>query len=104
MADPRWQLLQDAKPLLLDVLAEQGVNRIEYVAAFPIGGVVVWLGTATDSERDALGNRNPLRAEVREILVDVGLRDTDLKPFLTTAQSQETVDRDYAGSWFYALR
>ncbi len=27
-----------------------------------------------------------------------------LRGLMTTAQSQETVDRDYEGKWFYAVR
>jgi len=41
---------------------------------------------------------------VRTILLACGLRDRDLDRLTTTAQSQETVDRDYEGSWFYAMR
>jgi len=105
MSDPRWQLLQEAKPALLRVGAERGVVRIEFVSAFPSSDrIVVWLGTETDRQRDSLGVDDPLLDEVRSVLVRTGFAPEQLNDLMTTAQSQETVDRDYAGSWFYALR
>jgi hypothetical protein len=65
--------------------------------------VWAWLGTATDAERDALPER-PFRDEVLEILRTAGLPEDEVGEFGTTKQSQETVERDYQGSWFYALR
>jgi hypothetical protein len=65
--------------------------------------VFVWLGTETDAERDSLP-REPFVAEVREILESVGLPRDEARFDGTVVQSQETVDRDYQGSWFYALR
>lgn len=103
--DPRWGLLQAARPALVEALSNHGVVRIEYVAAFPhFEHFSVWLGTKTDAERDLLGTTNPLHREVRNVLAEVGFTDEQLRELLTTAQSQQTVDRDYAGSWFYALR
>ena len=105
--DPRWELVEHARPALLASFADRGVLRVEYVAAWPdLAGVAVWLCTDTDASRDALGVENPASVEVEAILRGCGLSDSDLAPGLlvTTAQSQETVDRDYRGSWFYAMR
>jgi hypothetical protein len=106
-ADPRWALLEAARERLIASFADRGVARIEYVAAWPrLAGVGVWLCTETDAERDALGSDNFAAAEVEAVLRECGLDDRDLGPGLlaTTAQSQETVDRQYSGSWFYAMR
>lgn len=83
----------------------QGVVRIEVVAAFPEQDeFAIWLCTATDQERDRLGLDQPRIDQVRTILLEAGFSPNQLHGLVTTVQSQETVDRDYEGSWFYALR
>lgn len=98
--------LEDAKPALLEALGQLGVVRIEYVVGFvePYG-VAVWLGTETDAQRDALSPVNPEIGTVRGVLQPL-LPDARYVGEInaTAAQSQETVDREYRGSWFYALR
>jgi len=66
--------------------------------------VSVWLGTATDPQKAALAGEERLAATVRDILTSSGLGETDAVFDGVVVQSQETVDRDYEGSWFYALR
>ena len=103
--DSRWPLLPIARQFLVSHLAPDGVVRVEFTAAFPdIDGFGVWLCTATDEEREALGTDNPRYGDVRQALIDCGFTAEQLTDLVTTAQSQETVDRDYEGSWFYALR
>lgn len=96
--------LERAEPELLARLARHGVVRVEWVVGFvePYR-VSAWLGTRTDAERDALPEA-PFLAEVREILVAAGLPGDTARFECTVVQSQETVDRDHQGSWFYALR
>ena len=97
--------LERARPHLLDLLAGHGVRRIEFVAGFvePYS-VSVWLGTETDAERDVLPVDHPFREAVRQVLDSAGLPHGQAQFNGTVAQSQETVDREYEGSWFYALR
>ena len=97
--------LDRAKPVLLDALNAHGVRRIEFVVGFvkPYS-VHVWLCTETDLQRDALPARDPYLDEVRAVVDDAGLPQGDAHVDGTVAQSQETVIRDYEGSWFYALR
>lgn len=92
------------KPALLRVFGESGVTRIEYVSALPSqDDVWVWLGTSTDGERDALARSEPqVLAEVRLIAVRHGFVAEKVSG--VTVQSEETVARDFQGSWFYALR
>jgi hypothetical protein len=96
--------LERARPELLRKLSRHGVVRIEWVVGFvkPYR-VSAWLGTETDAERDALPS-DPFLVDVREILESAGLPRGKARLDGTVAQSQETVDRDYQGSWFYALR
>ena len=101
-SDPRWALLQSARSDLVRALAEDGVVGVEYVAAFPQDEFAVWLVTITDEERDRLGTLNPRLEDVRAVLLRSGFTEAWLGSLMTTAQSQETVSRDYEGKWFYA--
>jgi hypothetical protein len=87
------------------MLASEGVIGAQYVVGFvhPFA-VHVWLVTATDAERDALGSSNPFFAEITSALLASGFPVEHAAIEGTVAQSQETVDRDYEGNWFYALR
>ena len=102
VTDPRWTMLNELKPALIEGFGGDGVVRVEYVAAFPDqDDAWVWLGTTTDDERDALASSDllvALRDVVRGVGFDPGLISG------VTVQSEEKVTRDYAGSWFYALR
>lgn len=106
-AAPRrvFAALERATSELLTKLRHHGVSRIEYVVGFvkPYG-IHVWLCTDTDKQRDALPAPNPFQDDVRAVLDAAGLPRDESTFEGTVAQSQETVDRDYGGSWFYALR
>jgi hypothetical protein len=98
-------MLNNAKPALVQALASVGVVRIEVVSAFPGSErIAVWLCSSTDVQRDAFPRSNPYLEKVRTVLLTAGLTPDQLEELMTVAQSQETVDRDYEGSWFYALR
>jgi hypothetical protein len=99
------EVLEAARGRLLAAFSEPGVDRVEYVVGF-VGPyeVSVWLGTETDAERDSLARSEGLREDVARVLADCGLDRTDAVFGAAVVQSQETVDRDYEGSWFYALR
>jgi hypothetical protein len=76
------------------------VERVEYVpASGPPYGSWVWLATATDAQRDALAADPKLEERVRQVCAQhaVAVRGV-------TVESQETVERDFQGSWFYRLR
>lgn len=47
-------------------------------------------------------DKDPHIDQVRTILLSPGLTPEQLGGLRTIAQSQKTVDREYAGSWFYA--
>ena len=96
-----WRNLDAAKVILTNAFSSSGVRRVEFVVGFGNDDSVwVWLGTTTDAERDALGARPTLAAEVIEILGGRGLEIGDT----VTVQSEEAVTREYEGSWFYAMR
>ena len=103
IARPNWDQLEQIREILLGALSDWGVRRVEFVTAFsePYDSSV-WLGTSTDSERDELLDVPDLLGLIHDAIQLSGLDGSLVTG--ATAQSQETVDRDYAGSWFYALR
>jgi hypothetical protein len=105
VSDYRWQVLVDVRPAPGDAFFYDGVMRVEFVASFPyLQQFAVWLGTATDSEAVGLRASPTIRARVHDLLVAYGFEEQDVSELTVVVQSQETVDRDYNGSWFYALR
>lgn len=87
---------------LVRAFALEGVVRVEFVTAFsePFD-FWAWLGTRTDSERDQLAHDATVDARIRASASGVGITSL-YKGF--TVESQETVDRDFEGSWFYRMR
>ena len=57
-----------------------------------------WIVTSTDAERNALTNDTDLNQRLA-LATKMGF-----SPDGFTFQSEETVVRDYEGSWFYAMR
>ena len=100
-----WAALERATPAIVRALAPEGVVDVQYVVGFvhPFS-VHVWLVTATDAERDALGSSSPGLPTVTSAILASGFPAEHATIDGTVAQSQESVDREYEGSWFYALR
>lgn len=89
--DPRWRLLQEARQLIADRLAEHGVRGVEYVAAFPQNETWVWLGTKTEAQRDALlAHQDPKVDTIRQILSSLGYPTNNL----THVHSTSSVSAD----------
>lgn len=105
MSDYRWQVLEDARPAIANAFHDDGVVRVEVVAAFPDQSRFgVWLGTRTDADAQRLRTWPSTSERVRELLAAGGFRESDLGGLGVVVQSQESVDREYGGSWFNALR
>lgn len=58
-----------------------------------------WVVTNTDKERDGLATDGALKARLNAAADEAGFA-----PDSFSFQSQETVNRDYNGSWFNAMR
>lgn len=115
MTDALWGVLDQAERRLLEEFAEVGVVRVEWVVGFiDPPRISVWLGTSTDAERNALADptEDPdhfvgdalLTQKVAKVLEEAGLKTGDGWFHVVVVQSQETVDRDYEGRWFLAMR
>lgn len=88
--------------------ADHGVVRVEYAGALiqPVDEprpVSVTLGTGTDAQRDKLAALPHLLEAVADVLRQAGMGDSERLDGVSV-QSEETVRRDYDGSWFYAMR
>ncbi len=76
-----------------DVLSRQGATRISP------GHLAFCIKTDTDKERDQLRQDPQIFKEFRDALAKAGY-PTDTDPVVRLGiQSQETVDREYGGSW-----
>lgn len=76
VSDHRWQVLVNARPVLVDAFFHEGVIRVEYVSAFPDQQpFAVWLGTATDSEAARLRTSPTIRARMHDVLVANGFKE-----------------------------
>ena len=102
VSDLRWNRLEAARANLIAAFAADGVDRVEYVASPPDAWVWVWLGTGTDLQRDALSVVVGLHAQVGRLLADAAVEGIEVAG--VRVQSAETVNRDYGGSWFNAVR
>ncbi|MEU4191513.1 hypothetical protein AB0E69_06425 [Kribbella sp. NPDC026611] len=98
-ASPQAQLDRLTQELIAG-FRDRGVERVEYVPALsPPYRSWVWLGTATDAQRDQLAADPELGEQVRRLAERAGITFQGV-----TVESQETVARDFAGNWFYRLR
>ena len=58
-----------------------------------------WIVTSDDADKKALLGDAAFLEQLQRVAAKAGLA-----PESITVQSQETVDRDFEGSWFYAMR
>lgn len=91
-----------AERLLIELLVDSAVRSVRFVTGpLPVG---VWLVVEFDDEARALRVRSDVDDIVSRALRSAGLASRDVDGFRVVVQSEETVARDYAGSWFYAMR
>ena len=60
--------------------------------------------TKTDEERDLLTGNEALLTEFKAVFLARECPDEIVQRLTFTFQSEETLDRDYAGSWHWALK
>ncbi|WP_157498362.1 hypothetical protein [Leifsonia sp. Leaf336] len=104
-SDRRWRLLDEVEAVLAEMYGSRGVTRTRFVGAFPeLPGAGVWLCTTTDVERDALRSDLTLVDSVMAVMRSVGFSSTDIARSDVVVESQESVDRETEGSWFFRMR
>jgi len=91
--------LTRAKKEFLNVLRQ----RIPSAKMFIVGGTnahpVIWTTTASDVERDQLRKDESLRDRFRALLAQAEYAAGDIPLVQFVYESQETVDREFEGSW-----
>ncbi|HVQ86783.1 MAG TPA: hypothetical protein VMT88_01255, partial [Actinomycetes bacterium] len=60
--------------------------------------------TTTDAEKATVVEHGFFRPEVLSALAGAGVAPDLVERAGVTVESQETVDRDFEGRWFYAMR
>lgn len=99
---PDWDRLNSLASNARSDFGAQGVSRVEFVVSFVEPFTFwLWLGTASDDQRDALAGSQVTASRLSRL---VGLHALGSLYDGFSVESQETVDREYAGSWFYRLR
>jgi hypothetical protein len=66
--------------------------------------IAIWIATQTDEERDLMRASHELLPEFRRILLAAGYPPVAVPDVGFEFESQQTVDRDYGGSWWYAVK
>jgi hypothetical protein len=66
--------------------------------------LAIWITTKTDQDRDRLRANQALLSELRATLINLGYPPDAVPNVGFAFESQETVDRDYDGSWYNAVK
>jgi hypothetical protein len=66
--------------------------------------LAVWIITSTDAERDHLESDPALVQSMRSEFLDAGYPSEYVPSIGFAFQSQETIDRDFGGSWYHAMK
>jgi len=92
-----------AVPMIIGSLAANGVTNVHWFLSFH-GYPVIWLVTNSDAEKERVTEHGCFRTEVLSALAEAGVADDLVERTHVTVESEQTVDRDFEGSWFYAMR
>jgi len=97
--------IEGARARLVDRFRGDGVIGVDVFHDHRRPAVAeVWLRTTSDADRDRLRQQPNLASTVRAVLGAAGLSIDELEVGEVVVQSQETVDRDCRGDWFFATR
>lgn len=84
-------------------IPEAGLFSFGAVDAFP-GALAIWVTTRTDAERDRLLRDPGFEPKMRALLGQAGYPADCVGYAGFTAESEETVERDYKGNWYWAVK
>ena len=66
--------------------------------------LAIWITTNTDEQRDRLRQDSVLHQQLRDALLQAGYPPAAVPLVGFAFESQETVDRDFGGNWYYATK
>lgn len=67
------------------------------------GYLVYWIAVITDREKSELAHLD-LEAQMRGMLLEAGYPPEEAARACLAIESDETVNRDYGGNWWYAIK
>jgi hypothetical protein len=91
--------LSQAKRELLNVVRKRIPSAKMFIVSSANAHPVLWTTTAIDLERDQLREDESLRDRFRALLLQVEYAAGDVPLVQFVYESQETVDREFRGSW-----
>lgn len=101
----RIDAVEAARECLINRFLDDGVIGVDLLHDYGDPLVAqVWLRTQSDADRDSLREHPNLTPVVRAELKAAGIPSDELTVDEVVVQSQQTVDRDCKGDWFYATR
>ena len=103
LAHQTQQAMEQGASSAVRELRSLGVVRANSFLGFHLQPVV-WLVTEHDAERDQLLADDRLQDLVLLHLSRAGVRDDLTARGGVTVESEETVDRDFNGSWYHAMK
>ena len=92
-----------AVPEIVRGLGEYGVVNVYWFLAYS-GEPVIWLVTDSDDQKSVALDHGMFRSRVQGLLAAAGVREDLARRAGVTVESEETVARDFAGSWRYAMQ
>jgi len=66
--------------------------------------LAIWITANTDEQRDRLRQDSILHQQFRDALLQAGYPPAAVPLVGFVFESQETVDRDFGGNWYYATK
>lgn len=79
---------------------------IDWYGAYEINpkNLVYWICVESDNQRDLLKSNIELQKELKDLLVKQNYPYDAIKHIKINIESQETVDRESEGSWYYHFK
>ena len=68
------------------------------------GCLAFWICVPTDAQRDALLGDPAFATRLRRIVADSGYPEDSVDRVGFASESDETVDRDWNGNWYHAMK
>ncbi len=80
--------------------------RVDWLGAYDIApeNLAFWIVVKTDEMKDKLEKDKPLHYLLRGLLEKHNYPETARSSIFIGFESQETVDRDFNGSWYYRYK
>lgn len=109
----RDEYLRDVINKVGEIVKNEMLSRgYEILFVFPIGAIEIdpkylsyWFATKKDSDRDELLNKaSEIKGLVHYYLEIDGYPNESIIYTSCTFESQETVERDFNGNWYYAMK